>query len=162
MNWKAAFLVQARSEDLIRRRLDDPAVEPSHRLHYLQMVTEKLAKGLLATDADSGPPTPVHRAFVRLLQTLKDRSDIRRRLGFSDRVSFRRFIVSLLSTAEQIENLAPSAPGFTRPNPEYPWLDPATGQVQAPCDYLFPLLNPRNRKMIQLESLIGSLVALPM
>lgn len=48
MTWREAFLNQARSDAEIRRLLNRERTEYSHQLHYLQMVTEKLAKGLAA------------------------------------------------------------------------------------------------------------------
>ena len=113
------------------------------------MLTEKLAKGILADATDLIPAAPVHRAFVRLLQSLKQRRDVRPAVGFRDSASYRRFIDSLLDTASQIENLAPSAAGIAKPNAEYPWLDVA-GSGVAPCDHAFDVLDPRNRSMVKL------------
>ena len=157
MSWRSAFLRQARREQEVRRRLNDPAVEYCHRLHYLQMVSEKLAKGFLTREGAAEPPAPTHLAFVRLLQVLKSRRDIRERLGY-DAHTFKVYIDSLLQLANRVEQLAPSAAGFTQPNPEYPWRDVATGQVLAPVDFAFPLFDPRDPKMIKLEKLIEWLV----
>lgn len=158
MSWRDAFLRQARSEHEVRRRLNDASVEYSHRLHYLQMVTEKLAKGLQSKPDDPDAPETTHSGFVRLLQTLKGRRTIRRQLGFSDAAIFRRFIDSLLDLAERVERLAPAAAGLAAPNPEYPWRDPKTGLVHAPADYSFGLFDPRAPKMIKLERLLDELV----
>jgi hypothetical protein len=114
MNWHEAFLKQARSKDRIRRLLNRPDIEYSHRLHYLQMVTEKLAKWMLADPADSEPPPAVHNAIVRLLQTIKGRPDLRKRLGYSDASIFRAFINSMLDLAGRVEGLAPSSAGISR------------------------------------------------
>jgi hypothetical protein len=158
MSWREAFLKQARSENRLREVLNDPQVEYSHRLHYLQMVTEKLAKGFMADPSDPQPPNPTHGAFVRLLQTIKGRPEIRRSLGYQDAQIFRQFINSLLDLAVRVERLAPGAAGTTAPNPEYPWRDPVTGVVHAPIDFDFAIFSPRDAKMIKLENLLDSLI----
>jgi len=66
MTWRDAFLAQARSDAEIRRLLNRQRTAYSHQLHYLQMLTEKLAKGLMAP-VDGAPPAPTHSAFVRCL-----------------------------------------------------------------------------------------------
>lgn len=156
MTWREAFLRQARSEHQLLRRLNDPEVEYSHRLHYLQMVAEKLAKGFQCDPDAKDPPPTTHNAFVRLLQTFKGRPDLRKQLGYTDASVFRAFIDSLLGLAAQIERLAPSLAG-TQPNPEYPWVD-SSGDVIAPVDFEFPLFDPRDPKMIKMERLLDALV----
>lgn len=158
MSWSVAFFRQARSDNAVRRRLNHPDVEYSHRLQYLQMTTEKLAKGFASTSTAEQPPPPSHKAFVRLLQTLKVRPEIRRRLGYADAARFRAFIDSLLPLAEQIEDLAPSSAGQSRPNPEYPWADPVTGIIHVPAEFRFAMFDPRNTRMIKLEQLVESLI----
>lgn len=160
MSWKSAFLAQAASDNRIRHLLDDVTVPYSHRLHYLQMATEKLAKGWLATEGNPAPPVPTHSGLVRLLQTLKGRPDVRRELGIRDASVFRAFVESLLDLADQIESLAPSAAGFGRPNPEYPWREPATGLVVVPAEFAFPAFDPRGAKMVKLDRLIDDLFSL--
>src|SRR5579863_5087681 len=142
MNWRDAFLRQARSENEIRRRLNERNVEYSHRLHYLQMVTEKLAKAGLARPGDVNPPKTSHNAFVRYLRTLKGQSTIRLQLGYTNRIAFGNFIDSILPQALKIEHLAPSAAGMSQPNSEYPWRDARTGDILAPVDFDFPEFSP--------------------
>lgn len=158
MGWHEAYLVQARSEHAMLRRLELPPVEYCHRLHYLQMVSEKLAKAMLTPPASTSPAPTSHAAFVRMLRTLKTRPDIRRRLGYRDTTSFGRYINSLLELAERIEGLAPDQGGLTKPNPEYPWEDLGTGQIRAPAEYRFPEFNPRDPKMIKIDRLIADLL----
>ena len=160
MSWRAAFLRQATSENAIRRQLNTAQAEYSHQLHYLQMVTEKLAKGLLASPEDTNPPAPVHGALVRLLQSLKGQPHLRKQLGYNDPAIFRRFINSLLDLAASVEQLAPSAAGFDRANPEYPWRDKISSQVLAPIDFRFDAFDARNPQMIKLEALVGQLLIL--
>jgi hypothetical protein len=161
VSWRAAFLRQAASDEAVRRLLDRAGVEWCHGLHYLQMVAEKLAKGLLATASDPPPPPPTHQAFVRLLQIAKNRPDVRRRLGYRDTASFLAFVDSLLPLAAKIEALAPSAAGMGRPNPEYPWRDPTTATSIAPADYPFNDFDARSPQMRKLASLMEQLSRLP-
>ncbi len=157
MTWREAFLRQARSENEMRHRLNDPKVEYSHRLHYLQMVAEKLAKAGLSSPADADPPKTGHNAIVRYLQTLKGQAFMRRKLGMK-RNAYRKFIDSILPQAYSLERLAPSAAGITRPNPEYPWRDPGTGDISAPIDYDFPEFSPLRLETIRIDKMIDQLL----
>jgi len=158
MNWREAFLRQARSENSVRNRLNDPQIEYSHRLHYLQMDTEKLAKGYRAPPNDYDHSPQVHTGFVRFLQTLKGNISIRGILRYGPGPGFNLFIDSLLDLATKIEQLAPSAAGLTKPNPEYPLRDIGTGEIRAPVDYDFPGFSPRELSMIRMEALIRQLL----
>jgi hypothetical protein len=132
VDWHDAFLEQAKSDHAILGRLAHPAVEYCHRLHYLQMTAEKLAKSLLTPPGSAAPPPTSHAVFVRMLQVLKARPEIRRQLGFDDAARFRSYINSLLDLAGRIETLAPAQAGLAHPNPEYPWKDLSTHQIQCP------------------------------
>ncbi len=158
MDWHDAFREQARSDHVILGRLADPAVEYCHRLHYLQMTAEKLAKSLLTPPGSAAPPPTSHAAFVRMLQVLKARPEIRRQLGFDDAAQFKSYIDSLLDLAGKIEGLAPAQAGLTHPNPEYPWGDVSTDQVQVPARFAFPEFDPRKPKMIKIHQLLRDLL----
>jgi hypothetical protein len=71
------------------------------------------------------------------------------------------YVDSLLDLAGPIAALAPSAAGFARPNPEYPWRDPATGHAVAPppasASHAF---DPRDIRTVSLERLVGKLFQL--
>jgi hypothetical protein len=47
MSWRDAFFVQAWSDYAVFEIMDDNNYPRCHVLHYLQMTTEKLAKGYL-------------------------------------------------------------------------------------------------------------------
>jgi hypothetical protein len=158
VDWHEAFLEQARSDQHILDRLAHPAVEYCHRLHYLQMVAEKLAKSLLTPPGSAAAPPMSHAAFVRMLQVLKGRPEIRRQLGFDDPVCFKQYIDSLLDLAGRIEALAPAQAGLTQSNPEYPWKDPDTLEIHAPCRFDFPSFDPRAPKMAKIHQLIRILL----
>jgi hypothetical protein len=158
MTWRDAFFLQAQREHGVRKLLNEARVEYSHQLHYLQMVTEKLAKAYAAAPGSNTPPPTTHAAFVRLLQTTKGRPDLRRQLGYADTASFREFIDSLLPLADRIEQLAPNFAGTTNPNPEYPWRDAHANEVIAPVQFDFAEFSPRSPQMIKLERLVEALI----
>jgi hypothetical protein len=158
MNWREAFLRQARSEENVRQRLNQRAVAYCHRLHYLQMVSEKLARGFQMRAASRQPPPLEHKGFVRMLQMIKGRPEIRRMLGYGDTASFVAFVDSLLDLASRVERLAPSHAGLTEPNPEYPWWDPRSGEVYVPSQFAFADFDPRSPRMVKLEQLLQDLL----
>lgn len=152
LDWKTDYLLQARSDyDLYQRmeRLGD--VPLCHRLHYLQMATEKLAKGFL-TPAGDTPHEYTHKAFPRLVREASAMPRVRARLGKTGQyAAYRRFLQSVEPLAEVLQNLSPE--GDDHPNPEYTWRD-GTGQVRSPLLYPFAGLeardNPRLRESLQL------------
>lgn len=165
MNWREAFFAQARSDNEVRKILEVGELEYSHQLHYLQMTTEKLAKGLLTDSDQSDPPELSHVAFVKCLQVIKNNPGIRRRLGYDSARVFSQHINSLLPLADQIEKLAPGAATgvrATEPNAEYPWKPFGGGpnDVIAPCKHEFTELLPTSPKIVQLILLVENLLQL--
>jgi hypothetical protein len=156
MTWREAFLAQARGDATVRQILNQAKVAYSHQLHYLQMVTEKLAKALMCKQ--NAPPKASHSAFVNGLRNLKGRPDIRRKLGYDNKESFYAFINSLLPLADKLERLAPTFAGFTQPNPEYPWQSTGSGAVIAPVDFEFEEFDPRLPQMVKMDNLIRQLL----
>lgn len=128
---------QAQSDHRVFVLLRQEGVEPCHLLHYLQMVTEKLAK---AYSWRTGIPSRLsHASFAAFLKMLivrssTDRERIATRLGFSGADSFKAFIRSAAPLAYEIERLAPSLAG-DGPNPEYPW--PHGGPNHTPASHDF-------------------------
>ncbi len=140
-DWRSAFLTQARSDYRVYQRLLELAnIEQCHRLHYLQMATEKLAKAFL-TDGTRMPRT-VHSAFVRFLQLAKQKQNARvRKTLRMPSGQFRAFLDGLLTTGQAIEHLVPEGSG-QRINVEYPWQGP-DHTVSVPAESTFELLGPR-------------------
>ncbi len=157
MNWKEAFVAQARSDFALMQRLNRTDCEYSHRLHYLQMFSEKLAKGMLAGFRGAAPDHS-HIVLVQMLQNLKGRPDLRERLGYASSSVFKRYISSLLETAGNIAALAPSAAGDERPNPEYPWRDRTSQELMVPCHYEFSEFDPTSPRMQKLTDLLRRLL----
>jgi len=154
MNWREAYLAQAWSDYQVFQKLNIERHPLCHKLHYLQMATEKLAKGFLCS-ANDPPPKKTHFALVRFLQVSKTRPEWRRQLGYGDNsAAYKSYINSLLPLADKIEKLAPVGGAFDRSNPEYPWLDEA-GKVNCPALYKFPDFG--KTELAKIQTLISNL-----
>ena len=144
-DWRTGYFRQARSDYETLQLLEEASAPFCQRLHYLQMATEKLAKGF-ATEP-GGPSQPkVHRGYVQFLQQIKRRSE----LQFLCQCSARQitpYIDGLLPYARLVEDLAP-ANANNGPNPEYPWQDQSG--VMAPADYAFSNLEFNVRGMLNM------------
>ena len=87
---------QASADQVILEILQCTGVADCHQLHYLQMITEKLAKA--AYWKDGQPPPKSHRALVRFLQILIDRrpmadkARVARLLGFASVQAYKEFL----------------------------------------------------------------------
>ena len=138
MTWREAFRQQALSDYAVFRHLTQQADIPvCHRLHYLQMATEKLAKSLLLVGSNSLDERS-HYALVPFLRILPGRPDIRTRLKWADNPKqFKSYIEKkVIPWAVKIQNLVPVG-ASDRLNPEYPWLN-GRGEVECPAAYDFP------------------------
>jgi hypothetical protein len=116
-------------------------VHPCHQLHYLQMMSEKLAKAYLWRNGRA-PAVRSHAAFVGFLKSLgsqkkSQRTAIAGSLGFSRLPSLDAWLHAALPLAHAVQNLAPSLAGDNGPNPEYPW--PFERPYAAPVRYRFPI-----------------------
>ena len=68
-NWQLAFLQQARADWEAYQKTHETYWPACHRLHFLQMATEKLGKALLlAGQAELARVTGSHAAFVKFMQ----------------------------------------------------------------------------------------------
>ena len=125
------FLDQARSDYEIYRRLARQDV--CHRLHYLQMCTEKLSKvwfWRLMSPRAGGHHT--FEPFLRALAT-SGRADLHRMFGYSNVRRFAPQWPVILHLASRIQNLVP---GPSNPNAEYPW--PRHMPTNGPLSHSFP------------------------
>ncbi|MEW6112548.1 MAG: hypothetical protein AB1664_10505 [Thermodesulfobacteriota bacterium] len=155
MNWRDAYLAQAWSDYQIFRVLNKGRYPLCHKLHYLQMATEKLAKGFLYSSKGK-PPQKTHYVFVRFLKVSKGRPEWRKKLGFDEHNSkaYATYIDSLIPVADRIEKLAPVGGDFDKVNPEYPWTDDK-GDVNCPCRYSFPEFE--KTELIKIQKLVSDL-----
>ena len=152
-----ALLRQARSDFQVFELLQDRhrnEVPECHPLHYLQMVTEKLAKAaFIALGAPVGDRHS-HIAFSLVPQHLC-RRDVARALGWEDFRRYQAFLRWAAPLFREIDELHPGVgpqhPGGgpqEGPNVEYPWRTPgAAGDAlwKAPADHTFGLLEKLRR-----------------
>ena len=167
-SWRIAYFRQAQSDNDIRKLLNSRGAAYCHQLHYLQMFSEKLAKGWLTSET----ATHTHRRDGRLTHDMllpvlraihnQSPSNIWKPLGYVDRKQFQAAIQSLLPVAVRVQNLAPSNAGTSQPNPEYPWgPEPSNGHdVTAPCDHAFSNFNPTDIHLIRLIRFLENLLSL--
>jgi len=154
MSWRDAYFLQARSDYDAFKELNKPGLPLCHRLHYLQMAAEKLAKAYLSP-SNGDPPKKGHLRLGTLLKVIKGRPEIRRNLGFgTNHHAFCSYVDSLTPFAGQIELLAPVGTDDRRMNAEYPWVDP-TGQVVHPAIYGFPEF-PKT-ELVKFQNFLSSL-----
>lgn len=142
-DWRGAFFQQAWSDfqivlliggydavsDARTPRESAYILAPCQRLHYLQMVLEKLGKAY-GTPRGGAQPERNHRGADRLMRHFKQAPDssngvILQTLKFADKRRLYAHIDSLRPMAAAIEALSPNNAG-NGPNAEYPWsTDPA-------------------------------------
>jgi hypothetical protein len=125
------FLDQARSDYEIYGYLSRR--DTCHRLHYLQMCTEKLAK-VYFWRGGVFPGYGHHKfePFLRALDT--NRPDFYLMFGYKELRRFNLQKPSIFNLASRLQNLAPSG-GNLGPNPEYPW--PPNRPTQGPLTHAF-------------------------
>lgn len=137
-NWQAAFLKQARSDWEAYEKTAEFEWPSCHRLHYLQMATEKLGKALLIVgDHELENLKGSHTAFVKLIRVVSNNRKLQKVLGMKKSQQRAQF-KTLLPLAHEVESLAPAL-AQNGPNPEYPWKD-VSGNILTPVDYPFPLM----------------------
>lgn len=80
LDWRTAYFMQARSDyEIFKRLVVQDDIPLCQLLHYLQMASEKFAKGFLT--APGGEPYPkTHNAFQLFVKVCRDRPEIRRLL----------------------------------------------------------------------------------
>lgn len=134
LDWRAAYFQQARSDyDMLLKLLKEEDIPLCHCLHYLQMTTEKLAKGF-RTRPGAGPYTKTHTAFatfVRKYAVLNSELQIACRIP--NDAQYALYLNGLSDLAKKIEELSPD--GGDHPNPEYPWQQGA--EILVPVSYPF-------------------------
>ncbi len=110
-----------------------------HALHYLQMVTEKVAKAYFWRSGS--PPPKSHAGFVQFLRFLgqvqqRDRERIANLFSFNRFSDFQNWIRAVLPIAYNLERLSPDLAN-DGPNPEYPW--PHAQPEFAPVNHKFAI-----------------------
>ena len=136
---------QACSDHAILGLLRVNNAAPCHQLHYLQMVSEKLAKA--HSWSGGQPPAKSHRGFVSFLRAIRNRSRsdrlrIASLLGSRGIKQFDSDIDRVLPLAHALQQLAPALAGDHGPNPEYPW--PTAWPTHAPASHRFDVWDQLN------------------
>lgn len=127
---------QARSDYEAWQILRKAGCHPCHELHYLQMITEKVAKAYLWKVGKAPPKS--HRAFVNFLRQLASFKDQAKQQQVAQALDIKpskhlvRWVEKFLPLAHEIENLAPDLSN-EGPNPEYPW--PHQNPTDSPVGY---------------------------
>lgn len=130
---------QAKSDHEAFVLLRGQGLAQCHAMHYLQMVTEKLAKAYFWRSGS--PPPRSHAGFVQFLRFLgqvrqSDRERIAKLFSFGRFADFQNWVRSVLPIAYDLERLTPELAN-DGPNPEYPW--PHAQPEFAPATYQFPI-----------------------
>jgi hypothetical protein len=130
---------QFRSDHSVLILLRRNGADPCHQLHYLQMVTEKLAKAYFWRSGDSPPRN--HAGFAQFMRSLggvqpSKQAQIAASLGFKNFSSLRTWIRAVQPMVYDLERLAPAL-SLDGPNPEYPW--PHRAPTDNPVRYRFEL-----------------------
>jgi hypothetical protein len=88
MDWRTAYLTQAKSDYAMLLKLIREEAPLCHRLHYLQMTTEKMAKGFLTKKG--GPRyAKTHDAFAKFVKIAGERPEFCAASHFTQVGSFR-------------------------------------------------------------------------
>jgi hypothetical protein len=135
-----AYAAQSRSDfEVYNVHLQN--AEECHRLHYLQMACEKIAKAYRLRDTPDFPEEKLysHVFFSKFISNLLTSPQIKRRYTSQDAV-LRQLGHDANRFSREIEKLAPAVDREQTPaNTEYPWIQ---GQsVFAPCDFIFTNLS---------------------
>lgn len=153
-NWAKAYARQALSDLNAREVLVAAGAEKCHRLHFLQMATEKSCKAYLTANNGHDQVRKTHAYVARVLPILARHFYALENDGTS-MASWELSQVRKL--AREIEVLAPACDdGDTRnDNTEYPWLD-TKGEIRTPCEHTFSGLDDGSRSIVRLIKLIRS------
>jgi len=141
-SWADAYARQARSDwDVYCVLAGNADIPICHRLHYLQMGCEKIAKAYRWRDTSAGEHglTHEHVAFSKFIQSFLGSPTMRK--DYEGRGEQLRNISKLCrNLAREVEKLAPAVDRANSPeNAEYPWAQ--GGQVIVPCEYEYPSLS---------------------
>ena len=146
---------QAQSDHLVLVLLRQSGEAPYHQLHYLQMVTEKLAKAYFWRSGK--PRLKSHAYFAPYLRALgsvrqSERQQVVDAFAFRRFEDFQRYIKANLDLAYELQRLAPAL-ADDGPNPEYPW--PQGGPEYAPATFEFDIWSKltgtgRGRQLLRL------------
>ena len=151
-DWARAYAKQALSDLDARETLALAGADKCHRLHFLQMATEKVCKAHLTSRNGHENVRKTHGYIEKNLPIIA-------RLFYSRVNSANQMamweIKHIEKIAREIELLAPACDdgGTRQDNTEYPWEGPRR-DVQVPCAYSFPNIDDESRVIVRLIRLI--------
>ena len=150
-DWSSAYAKQSESDFSVYKTLcnEELGISVCHRLHYLQMACEKIAKAYRFRDTSTSTEElqTSHVAFSKFIICFLMSHEMKQRYNGKDE-QLKRVINSVKKYAREIEKLAPAVDKKNNPcNAEYPWVNDK-GTIVIPCEYTYPnynfLLDPRD------------------
>jgi hypothetical protein len=134
--WDAAYLRQAESDFRVFLLVKDrEEVEACHKLHYLQMATEKLAKAFLSFRTQGRRQPSVHDVLILFVKATIKYAPVARAFRMASLSDYGEYVrQNILPVTAELQDLYPKG-SEDKPNVEYPW--EANGQLYTPTDYSF-------------------------
>lgn len=155
--WATGYARQARADfDTFNALQPQGAIPDCHKLLFLQMTSEKLAKAHLCSGGHDPAPLQTSHAFVAAILPRVLRQELA--ILNPDRKHARDILKKAKQLAQEIELPAPAVTdeGRRPENCEYPWVD-ARGKLHVPLDWSFSpsqlLLLPAGRTFLRLVQL---------
>jgi hypothetical protein len=151
-SWARAYARQALSDLDAREALVEAGTHKCHRLHFLQMASEKVSKAHLTKANGHDNVRKRHDYVAKHLPTIA-------RIFYAamnDGNEIRSWeIGEIRRLAKEIEVLSPACDGgdLREDNSEYPWED-GRGSICIPCEYSFPRIDDESRAIVRLIRLI--------
>jgi len=143
--WAKAYAQQSASDFLVYEELSAHSaalnIDQCHRLHYLQMALEKIAKAYEFRDRETSEDKlrGSHVAFSKFIGAYLASPRVKEEYRGRD-AQLTRFTQSARNLAREIEKLAPAVDRKQSPqNAEYPW--EWDDKVEVPCHYKYPNLS---------------------
>ncbi len=138
-DWADVFAAQSRSDFQVYDTLP-LAVEDCHRLHYLQMAGEKIAKAYRLRDTEIGLEEAMksHVAFSHFAASMLISPSSKTRYKGKE-AWLQQTLKRVQGLAREIEKLAPAVDRQRSPaNAEYPWAEEES--IVTPCRYVYPVM----------------------
>ncbi len=136
-DWASAFAEQGSSDLLVYEILSEANVPSCHRLHYLQMATEKIAKAYQVAGGHWSPRKKSHSVAVEFVKLYYNSPSMKKQYDHN-REQFTILRGEMMILAEKIQKLAPAVDDENVPeNVEYPWA--TSERLEVPCKHKFPI-----------------------
>lgn len=155
--WARAFALQGASDLKVYEILSQARVESCHRLHYLQMATEKIAKAFRVGAGKLPPRRKSHVAAAEFVKLYYHHGSMRTKYGGKhEQLTIVRD--QMVIVASQIEKLAPAVDEEAVPeNVEYPWA--TSVKLEVPCQHRFPIEDLPEWQLNQFVQMLKDVVA---